>query len=201
MLKTFEKRNLKRLIFHRKNSIEDMGSIISKAGQTTEFEAFALNEMCQFTGAFCNSLHCDEMCHLCLVPYELGRIRECVSAENRLKTSPLPVKLQENEMKNIGSAENVDEPEDDSYLCGQTGCGLCALYSLKKAGITHLKLVGRGNYIDYMERDIRNLRKALEILKDVLDMEKTGKHSSRIKSGRNIYLSNEKGTVWFSWKM
>ena len=108
MLKTFEKRNLKRLIFHRKNSIEDMGSIISKAGQTTEFEAFALNEMCQFTGAFCNSLHCDEMCHLCLVPYELGRIRECVSAENRLKTSPLPVKLQENEMKNIGSAENVD---------------------------------------------------------------------------------------------
>lgn len=50
MLKTFEKRNLKRLIFHRKNSIEDMGSIISKAGQTTEFEAFALNEMCQFTG-------------------------------------------------------------------------------------------------------------------------------------------------------
>ena len=74
MLKTFEKRNLKRLIFHRKNSIEDMRSIISKAGQTTEFEAFALNEMCQFTGAFCNSLHCDEMCHLCLVPYELGRV-------------------------------------------------------------------------------------------------------------------------------
>ena len=197
MLKTFEKRNLKRLIFHRKNSIEDMGSIISKAGQTTEFEAFALNEMCQFTGAFCNSLHCDEMCHLCLVPYELGRIRECVSAENRLKTSPLPVKLQENEMKNIGSAENVDEPEDDSYLCGQTGCGLCALYRLGKAGVTHLKLVGRGNYTDYMERDIRNLRKALEILKDVLDMEKTG----NIPAGRNIYLSNEKGTVWFSWKM
>ena len=26
-----------------------------------EFEAFVLNEMCQFTGAFCNSLHCDEM--------------------------------------------------------------------------------------------------------------------------------------------
>lgn len=174
MLRSFEKMDLKRLIFHRKNSIEDMRSIISKAGQTTEFEAFALNEMCQFTGAFCNSLHCDEMCHLCLVPYELGRIRECVSAENRLKTSPLPVKLQENEMKNIGSAENVDEPEDDGYLCGQTGCGLCALYSLKKAGITHLKLVGRGNYIDYMERDIRNLRKALEILKDVLNMEKTG---------------------------
>jgi collagenase-like PrtC family protease len=197
MLKTFEKRNLKRLIFHRKNSIEDMGSIISKAGQTTEFEAFALNEMCQFTGAFCNSLHCDEMCHLCLVPYELGRIRECVSAENRLKTNPLPVKLQENEMKNIGSAENVDEPEDDSYLCGQTGCGLCALYRLGKAGVTHLKLVGRGNYTDYMERDIRNLRKALEILKDVLDMEKTGNIPAGLKA-EETYISQMKKELFGS---
>lgn len=153
MIKYFEKQNLKRLIFHRKNSIEDMNSIINKAGNSTEFEAFTLNEMCQFTGAFCNSLHCDEMCHLCLVPYELGRIREGVSAES--------------------VDENVDEPEDDGYLCGQTGCGLCALYQLEKAGVTHLKLVGRGNYTDYMERDIKNLRKALEILKDVLDMEKT----------------------------
>ena len=153
MIKYFEKQNLKRLIFHRKNSIEDMNSIINKAGNSTEFEAFTLNEMCQFTGAFCNSLHCDEMCHLCLVPYELGRIREGVSAES--------------------VDENVDEPEDDGYLCGQTGCGLCALYQLEKAGVTHLKLVGRGNYTEYMERDIKNLRKALEILKDVLDMEKT----------------------------
>ena len=154
MLKNFEKQNLKRLIFHRKNSIEDMKSIISKAGNIAEFEAFALNEMCQFTGAFCNSLHCDEMCHLCLVPHELGRVSEGVSAES--------------------VDENVDEPEDDGYICGQTGCGLCALYQLEKAGVTHLKLVGRGNYTDYMEHDIKNLRKALGILKDVLDMEKTG---------------------------
>ena len=195
MIKYFEKKNLKRLIFHRKNSIEDMNSIINKAGNLTEFEAFTLNEMCQFTGAFCNSLHCDEMCHLCLVPYELGRIREWVSAENRLKTSPLPVKLQENEMKNIGSAENVDEPEDDSYLCGQTGCGLCALYQLEKAGVTHLKLVGRGNYTDYMERDIKNLRKALEILKDVLDMEKTGNIPAGPKAERR-YISQMKREIF-----
>lgn len=174
MVSTFEKRNLKRLIFHRKNSIEDMRSIISKAGQITEFEAFALNEMCQFTGAFCNSLHCDEMCHLCLVPYELGQIRDSVSTEGGSKAGTLSVKFQENEIENIESVESVDESADDGYLCGQTGCGLCALYQLEKAGVTHLKLVGRGNYTDYMECDIKNLRKALEILKDVLNMEKTG---------------------------
>ena len=55
------------------------------------------------------------------------------------------------------------------YLCGETGCGLCALYQLKQAGITHLKLVGRGNYTDYMEKDIRNLRMALNILRESAD--------------------------------
>lgn len=44
------------------------------------------------------------------------------------------------------------------------GCGLCALYRLREIGITHLKLVGRGNYNDYMEQDIRILRRALTLL-------------------------------------
>lgn len=37
--------------------------------------AFALNELCQFSGAFCNSLHCDEMGHLCRVPYKIGKVK------------------------------------------------------------------------------------------------------------------------------
>ena len=49
------------------------------------------------------------------------------------------------------------------------GCGLCALPELAQAGITHLKLVGRGNYADCMERDIRAVRLALNILDDVRD--------------------------------
>ena len=197
MLKYFEKQNLKRLIFHRKNSIEDMNSIINKAGNLTEFEAFTLNEMCQFTGAFCNSLHCDEMCHLCLVPYELGQISEMRLKENELKDFLLSLEFQTNETQaeNIRSAENVDEPEDDGYLCGQTGCGLCALYQLEKAGVTHLKLVGRGNYTDYMERDIKNLRKALEILKDVLDMEKTGNIPAGPEAERR-YISQMKREIF-----
>lgn len=123
MVASLAKMRLKRVIFHRKNTFEDMKAVVDKCGKkdgtegVPEFEAFVLNEMCQFTGAFCNSLHCDEM----------------------------------------------------GYLCGETGCGLCALYQLKQAGITHLKLVGRGNYTDYMEKDIRNLRMALNILRESVD--------------------------------
>ncbi len=40
----------------------------------------------------------------------------------------------------------------------------CALYDLQKAGITYLKIVGRGNYTEFMQQDIIRLKKALMIL-------------------------------------
>ena len=149
-VEVFQRLDLKRVIFHRKNSFEDMQSVIHSertAGgrcAETEFEAFVLNEMCQFTGAFCNSLHCDELGHLCRVPYWTEPVRD--ESEDEDDTAP--------------------KYDDNGYLCGATGCGLCALYRLKDAGITHLKLVGRGNYTDFMEKDIRNLKTALEILEN-----------------------------------
>ena len=80
MLKMFRRFPLKRLIFHRKNTFRDMQSVIASQREVEkqagirpeagmEFEAFVLNEMCQFTGAFCNSLHCDEMGYLCRVAW------------------------------------------------------------------------------------------------------------------------------------
>lgn len=166
---------IRRVIFHRKNSLEDMKSCISfirnidrkeKSSDklnhdyiikqpsnpvlncTKEYEAFVLNELCQFSGAFCNSLHCDELTHLCRVPYELGDLCRDISHKTYIT-----------ETDKIHFDKN-------GYLTGSTGCGLCALYQMKQIGITHLKLVGRGNYTDFMEKDIRQLRKALEILEN-----------------------------------
>ena len=78
MSDVFDRLDVDRLIFHRKNSFADMESVILHEREkgsrgVCEFEAFALNELCQFSGAFCNSLHCDEMGHLCRVPYQIGK--------------------------------------------------------------------------------------------------------------------------------
>jgi len=162
----FRKMNLKRIIFHRKNSAADMQAVIEAVKRTKgdqanqmEYEAFVLNELCQFSGSFCNSLHCDELGHLCRVSYWLGEAggnwseKYIGEPDNRSrKNHELP-----------DQAEEDDDTEAD-YLCGQSGCGLCELYAIQEAGITHVKLVGRGNHVDSMELDIRNLRKALEIL-------------------------------------
>ena len=152
MIDVFDRLDVSRLIFHRKNSFADMESVIRHEREkgsrgVCEFEAFALNELCQFSGAFCNSLHCDEMGYLCRVPYRLEPEERRERAEDRSTSEQLPW-------------------AEDGYLCGATGCGLCALYQLREAGITHLKLVGRGNYADYMERDICNLKRALTLLEE-----------------------------------
>ena len=175
MTEVFAKEYPKRIIFQRKNTISEMRAVIQHITAQkeatrkewtypTEFEAFALNELCQFSGAFCNSLHCDEMGYLCRVPYwkKLMSLSES-KLEKQEKNHP-----GENiSISEWDSASELTNPvSEDGYLCGATGCGLCTLKQLSDAGITHLKLVGRGNYTDFMERDIRNLRRTLEILED-----------------------------------
>ena len=150
---------IRRVIFHRKNSLEDMQSCIKEADFPHEYEAFILNELCHFSGAFCNSLHCDALTHLCRVPYELGNLHKKEETDAAQKDVAETDRIQGKEGKGLP----LDE---DGYLTGSTGCGLCALYRMKQVGITHLKLVGRGNYTDFMEKDIRQLRKALDILEN-----------------------------------
>ena len=175
MTEVFAKEYPKRIIFQRKNTISEMCAVIrhitaqKEAARKewtypTEFEAFALNELCQFSGAFCNSLHCDEMGYLCRVPYWK---KPMSLSESKLEKQEKNRPGENISISEWDSASELMNPvSEDGYLCGATGCGLCTLKQLSDAGITHLKLVGRGNYTDFMERDIRNLRRTREILED-----------------------------------
>ena len=206
MIDVLQCQKLKRIIFHRKNTFEDMQAVIHAeqlAGgerAQTEFEAFVLNEMCQFSGAFCNSLHCDEMGYLCRVPYHLekiakkdrlcmyasdyssgdfDKINECKSGDGERHSRQIS-EVSDEESVEVEDETWLNRYDDTGYLCGETGCGLCALYQLQKAGITHLKLVGRGNYVDFMEQDIRNLRRALDILDKSLANLQQGQDNEKI---------------------
>lgn len=124
-----------RFIFPRKISPEEMAVCIA-AAPDCEYEAFILNEKCHYSGAFCNSLHCDELEHICLVPYR-------AAGPDCPKQAPA---------------------FEEGGGLGASGCGICALPRLKAAGVTHLKVVGRGAQIEAMERDVRMLRRALECI-------------------------------------
>lgn len=130
-----ENMKVRRIIFHRKMTIEEMRQC--KVQGISEYEAFALNEKCHFHGGYCNSLHCDELTYSCRLPY-------------KFVPGVSEAKLQEN--------------DEVMRRTGESGCALCALWDLKQAGITHLKIVGRGNYTECMLEDLRAMKKALEIL-------------------------------------
>ncbi|MEE0725939.1 MAG: U32 family peptidase, partial [Clostridium saudiense] len=127
-----------------------------------QYEAFILNEMCHYSGAFCSSLHCDELAHLCKMPYDLVKINRLV---NNFPEVDKKLELYYDELeKEILYFEDENE---ERYTLGSTGCGICKLKKLKEAGVTHLKVVGRGKYIDDMEKDIIGLKKAISMLENI----------------------------------
>ena len=131
----FRRLGIVRCIFPRKMTPEEMAACIATAPEL-EYEAFALNENCHFSGAHCLSLHCDALEALCRVPYRA--------------VGP-----------NCPESDESTSAAEDGF--GASGCGLCALPRLRNAGVTHLKVVGRGSRIDWIEHDVRMLRRALEM--------------------------------------
>lgn len=130
----FSRFAVRRFIFPRKITPNEMAACIA-AAPDAEYEAFALNERCHFSGTFCSSLHCDELDHLCQAPY--------------LPFGPNCLTGREHAFP------------DDGF--GADGCALCALPALSHAGVTHLKVVGRGAHVEQLERDLRLLRRALDM--------------------------------------
>lgn len=136
MTEVFAKEYPKRIIFQRKNTISEMCAVIrhitaqKEAARKewtypTEFEAFALNELCQFSGAFCNSLHCDEMGYLCRVPYWK---KPMSFSESKLEKQEKNRPGENISISEWDSASELTNPvSEDGYLCGATGCGLCTL--------------------------------------------------------------------------
>ncbi|MFQ8776683.1 MAG: hypothetical protein ACLR78_03340 [Roseburia sp.] len=95
-----------------------------------EFEAFALNELCQFSGAFCNSLHCDEMGHLCRVPYKIGKVKGNREKKEECEETEKLISRTESTVKDANDEHSTDKPKEDDeermydpdgYLCGATG--------------------------------------------------------------------------------
>lgn len=138
---------MQRVIYSRKTGIQEMKSC-NEANEISEREAFLLNEKCHFSGCYCHSMHCDELAHCCHLPYQIRGVLEARQYQ-------------------ICKKENA--AVEDRYLPGRSGCGLCALWSLLKAGITHLKIVSRGNYSEDTIEDVKAARKALQILEESRD--------------------------------
>lgn len=125
-----------RIILPRRTGIAEIQSLVERdradhPGDPLEFEAFAMNELCHYSGAYCMSLHCDAFAPACRRPWRLSH----------------------------GEMKEQDFPD----VPGTSGCGICSLYALQQAGVTHLKVVSRGARTEETIRDIKALARARDL--------------------------------------
>jgi len=161
--------NISRYIFPAKTSIYEIKqSIINNKKKDTEFEAFMLNDWCSFLGAFCNTIHCDEMPHTCHIPYRNVRINDDSSRfEDSNRMFKIMAKIDEStDFNNSKAFYNLGKRKASFYKLGENGCGLCKILELKEIGITHLKVVGRGNLLERLINDVKNVKDIIGIAED-----------------------------------
>lgn len=136
---------VKGYIFPRQTTLEEMAAM-TRAYPKLSFEAFLLNEKCHFTGAYCASLHCDELAPLCRVPY---RVDASLHNSNSREVKSVTMKL-------TGAAADISEDasedmeadalaENAADTVGYSGCGLCQLWKMREIGIKTVKIVSRGD--------------------------------------------------------
>lgn len=169
----FNQFNISRFIFPGKESIENIHSCIKyNPNNQLEYESFVLNDWCMFIGAYCNTIHCDEMPHTCHLPSQIVRtIPSSSKYKNIYRILNLRNKLsRDNDLKDSMNKKvhyKLSKRRADDYNFAEKGCGLCKLFQLKKAGVTHIKLVGRGHSLEMVKRDLEIIKKSVGLLAKV----------------------------------
>ena len=136
LLPLLREMGVRRVLFHRKMGFEDMrllSGAMARLSPPMEAEAFAMNELCHFTGAYCSTLHGDLTVPMCRLPWIPGGV-------SNKKSPPLRTGMR------FGAGN---------------GCGLCALKRLRESGVTVVKMAGRGARAEDMPERIALLRDAL----------------------------------------
>ncbi len=136
--------NAARVILPRQVTPTEMGRI-TRPFADMEFEAFVFSDDCFFEGGVCNTIHhfsSDTFCHEFLQRAEgWGRMRGMGDLVGRGLTLDYFLRMK------------------------RTACGICSLGTLKKNGITHLKIPGRTGPLESRRAGIRLVRDAVTLIR------------------------------------
>jgi collagenase-like PrtC family protease len=165
-LSFFERFDVTRLIFPRKIDLDNVGRLTAR-NPSMEYEAFVLNSLCPWSGGLCQSLHTDELPHLCEEVYSVSP----TGAGSR-RFPGLDETLEEmREIKFLHAAGRTPAARRarERYSLGKEGCGLCRIRKMADVGITHLKVVGRGYALEQLVHDVRHVKQCIRLSEDVRD--------------------------------
>lgn len=170
-----------RVILDRQLSISEIEQITSKSSDM-EIEVFVLNQKCHNIDGFCSFQH-----GLIGTKYPLlSRLWNTKLLNKLLNLLPYSIKIQSAILqRDLGCClkyEIFDVREVESYKRKDifffsdaeyflSRCGACAVYDLNKSKIKFVKIVGRENLLYRKVKDIRFIRKSIDLLNDRLRKE------------------------------
>jgi collagenase-like PrtC family protease len=162
----YERFNIRRLIFPRKIDLENVAHFTAQ-NRSLEYEAFALNSLCPWSGGFCQSLHTDELPHMC---EEVHTLLPTSSGPGRFPELDDTLRqLEEIKLLHATDSAAAVKRARHAYQLGQEGCGLCRIRRLADAGVTHLKVVGRGYALDRLVNDVRIVAQCVQLAEQETD--------------------------------
>lgn len=184
-IKLINQFDITRVIFPRLATMQDMSNAIKGSGlKNKEYEAFIMNSFCPMDGGLCNAIHCEDVPKLCWVKARCNTFDD--NSKAFLKEKSLvpkharPMQIIDSTLKGPGCE----------------GCGLCAIKKLGDIGITNLKIVGRGENIEGLIRDVKTVKELVHLSKQMTDNDKfidtvINKYYDGDCSGRLCYYPKE----------
>lgn len=139
-----EKFNIDRIVLPRALSIQEINKI-TDLHQNIDFEIFMKNEGCTFIDGVCNFIHGVQF----------------IEKDNIIYNPPCEIRYD------IINIDNNIKPEFTRRLNriqnSKANCGICALYLFNRNKITSLKIVSRDSATDAIVRDIKHVKKAIQL--------------------------------------
>ena len=144
ILNFYRSLGIKRVIIPRDVRLDDLQSLI-KGSPDLEFECFILRNGCRFSDANCLSFHSRDHGSVCSYINKLP-------IQIRTKTKATPQEQREAKANNF----LYDK------VFHHTACGLCEVDTFRRLGVSSLKIVGRADRIEEVERDVKLLRHLID---------------------------------------
>ncbi len=190
----FRQFDISRYIFPRKTDVADITACIREnAYDGMEYEAFVLNSLCSYSGAYCNTIHCEEMLPMCYAPYRTVRVDE--SSETFLETGETLKVIRQLRDENARGTIQLKGRQQSSTGLGASGCGLCKIKELLDVGVTHLKVVGRDvRNLEQLKNDLESIQRLARLAQSDIDydaFEKTVKEDYLHHKCSNCYYPGD----------
>lgn len=175
----FRQFDVSRYIFPRKTDVADIAACIKANNYPgMEYEAFILNSLCSYSGAYCNTIHCEEMLPMCFAPYRTVRVDE--ASQKFAETGETLKVIRQLRDESASGAIQLRGKQPSFDGLGSSGCGLCKIKELLDVGVTHLKVVGRDvRNLEQLQNDLRSIHELARLAETGIDY---GTFEDRVKA-------------------